>query len=126
MMDGHAGFGPGKPRVAFQTVSAKRMDEFKFAVGDDISAKIGHELNLQVVEGFEPFGLTRDKKTGELGPQAPKMNPTTGQILTKGGRPIYRTTVPVLGEAKDTLIQHDVVAAPVAKPAAMQPNPLAN
>ena len=46
-----------------------------------------------------------------------KVNPTTGEVLEKGGQPIYRHTRLVAGTANHTFVQHDRVSAtqPVVK-----------
>lgn len=125
LMQGHAGFTKPKPRVAFVTVSQQQMEHFKFAVGTDFSETLGKEVNLQVTEGFKPFGKSKDKQ-GNLVDQFPKINPANGSVLTKGGLPIYRKCEAVLGQANDNLIQHDVVivAQPIlaAKPANVMAN----
>lgn len=124
LMQGHAGFTKPKPRVAFVTVSKQQMEQFKFVIGQDFSEVLENEVNLQVTEGFKPFRMKKDAK-GNLVPQDPKMNPATKAVLTKGGLPIYRNCEAVLGEAKDTLIQHDAVVT-VQAPAAKAESVLSN
>lgn len=66
-------------------------------------AMFGSEANfdIQVVENTErnPFSST----------QEPKINPTTGEILTKDGQPIYRhTSIVMKGQAVNQFLTHDI------------------
>lgn len=58
------------------------------------------DLEIQVTENFEknPFSTK----------QEPKVNPSSGEILTKDGKPIYRHTMMVMkGKAVHTFVAHD-------------------
>lgn len=108
-MEGHPGIGARKPLVARLGVSAQQMEKFNFEVGQDISAVIGTDINIQVTESFEP------KTIGVMDDGTPKMQTAKtagkdGAFLTKDGKKIYRTAEVVFGDAHDDLIQHDVVA----------------
>lgn len=108
-MAGHPGINAGSNKlITWQTVSADKMKEYSFAVGQDLTKVIGMPCNIQVTEGFK--ARTWTDATGNVVSQEPKKAGKDGEILKKDGQPIYRNTALVFGEAKDTLIQHDVVA----------------
>lgn len=108
-MAGHPGINSGSNKlVTWQTVSADKMKEYSFSIGQDLTKVIGMPCNIQVTESFSP--RTWKDESGNVVSQQPKKAGKDGEILTKGGQPIYRNTALVFGEAVDTLIQHDVVA----------------
>jgi len=49
----------------------------------------GQEVNIEVTESFLPNYKAQN--------QEPKINPTTGQVIKVGGKPVYRHTELVLG-----------------------------
>lgn len=106
-MQGHAGIaGASRNRVTWQTVSKQMMEQYNFAVGDVLDDKIQRECNIQINEGFAARTWVAPDGTPQS--QQPKINPKTNAILKKNGNPIYRNSVLVFGEAKDTVIAHDV------------------
>ena len=109
-MEGHPGIGARKPLVARLGVSRQQMDKFNFEVGQDVSAVIDNDINIQVTESHEPktIGFEDDGVTVKL--QQAKIAGEGGSFLTKDGKKIYRTAEVVFGEAHDDLIQHDSVA----------------
>jgi hypothetical protein len=128
LMDGHPGFGVRKPAISWQNVSAKMMAKFGFQVGDNLSEKLGLEVNLQVKESTSPSDLwtadqfTFTNKEGKKVHRQPKTNPSTGAILVHDNKPIYRKVDLVSGVAKHEYVQHNGIVIPVAAPTKMQPN----
>lgn len=106
-MKGHPNFTEPKARVCFTTVSKEQMERFNFKEGDNLNEKTKVDWNIEVIEGFSPFGKRRNPDTQELEDQLPKMNPLTKQILMKGSKPIYRMSRLIRGVANDIMIQHD-------------------
>lgn len=106
-MQGHPKFLDPKARVAFQTVSAQQMEKYNFEKGQNLDEVLGIHFNIEVIEGFKPFGKTRDIVSGELVDQKPKINPITQIVMKKDGKPIFRTTNLIKGQANDVLIIHD-------------------
>lgn len=127
LMEGHPGFGPRKPAVSWQNVSEKKMNEIGFKIGDDLSSKLGFEVNLQVEETTDPSKLwssdqfTFVNKEGKKVSRQPKTNPATGAVLMYDNKPIYRKVVLVKGEAKHSYVQHNGIYIP-AKVSVMVPN----
>ena len=78
-------------------------DEAEFYSGEKVfTAKqlFGTALDIQVLEN-----TTKNKFSST---QEPKMNPATGEILTKDGEPIYRHTSLVLaGASEHSFMKHD-------------------
>lgn len=60
------------------------------------------QLKIQIVENTIQNPATPN--------QSPKVNPKTGKVLMHNGKPIYRHTTVVYGEAKNEFLKHDVVA----------------
>ena len=58
------------------------VESYDLKEGDDFSEKV-RDVELIVVESHEPAYEGQD----------PKINPNTGEVLTSGGKEIYRTTV---------------------------------
>lgn len=113
-MAGHPGINSNSNKlITWQTVSADKMKEYSFAVGQDLNKVIGMPCNIQVTESFKPRTWTDE--SGNVVSQQPKRAGKEGEILTKDSQPIYRNTALVFGEPVDTLIQHDVVAVNINK-----------
>lgn len=74
----------------------EQIAHFDLHVGDDVSVKI-QPTRIIVVEQLTPFNPK----------QQPKMNPTTGNIMLCGDKPIYRKTIaiPVNEQRYDTFIK---------------------
>ena len=86
-------------RICWENISVANIERWNLQVGDDFAAKVGSACKIVVEERVEPFYVG----------QKPKMNPTTGEILTKGGREIYRNSRLTFNMAEeDVLVQHDV------------------
>lgn len=111
-LEGYPGTGDNiERRVAFQTVSKQFIDKYSISQGCDFSITIGKPCKLLVTE-------TLDQRSWKGGEQQPKMNPSNGEILKQGGRPIYRNCeISFNLETVDTLIAHD--KASVVTPAAV-------
>jgi hypothetical protein len=114
-MAGHPGINPGSNKlITWQTVSAEKMAQYNFAVGQDLSKVVGMDCNIQVTESFEPRSW-KDAQGNTVSQEAKRAG-EGGSVLTKGGKSIYRNTGLVFGAANDTLIQHDnVVVSQSAK-----------
>lgn len=91
-------------RVAFQSMQKARLEKFGITEGCNLSAKIGVGVRLTVEENT----------TGGLGFQ-PKINPQTGEILTKAGQTIYRKVSLTDLNEPDTYVEHDTVATAAAQ-----------
>jgi len=109
-LEGYPGVGDGiQRRVAFQTVSKQFIDKYNITEGCDFSITIGKECKLLITETFE-------QRTWNGGEQQPKVNPSNGDILMNGGRPIYRNCeISFDLNAEDTLITHDKVGVNVTQ-----------
>jgi len=106
-------FLKGVPKVApatemrsfFQSISTDQIAAFNIQVGSDFHKVFPQFSNarIAVVESF-------NQRTWDGGAQSPKVNPSTGQVLMKDGKPIYRyTELSLDGSVEDTYIQHDNV-----------------
>lgn len=101
------GFANTKPRVGFLTGRVSDLEniisEYNLREGDDFSAKVApHRI------------VTIELKESEVPANKgfrPKMNPTTGELLTKEGEQIYWKTeiVPEGSDLQDRFLQHDIV-----------------
>jgi hypothetical protein len=86
------------------------IDEYDLKAGVDFSALVSPH-RIVVIEKVE------SKRDSEFG-YSEKINPSTGEVLTKDGEPIYRKTEVVAegSDIVDILITHDrseiVVTAP--------------
>lgn len=89
----------------------KLVEQFDLKEGDNFSQKV-MDTKLIVKEQNEPF----------YDGQEPKINPTTGEVVTHGGKEVYRNTiaVPEGSTEVDTLLVSDKV--PVEAQATMAPN----
>jgi hypothetical protein len=107
-MEGHPGVTPSNGKlITWQTVSAQKMSEYNFTVGQNLNEVLGFETNIQVNEGFIPRKW-KDSEGNEVTQEAKRAG-KDGELLTKEGKPIYRNTSVVFGPAKDTLVEHDTV-----------------
>ena len=107
-------------RVAFRTVDSEFMDEYDvFESEEDNICYFGEAINMDCKIVIEETHEQRTWETadGSLGEQEPKINPQTGEVLTKGGLPIYRNSRLTLNmEETDVFIVHDKVEATVKTP----------
>lgn len=101
------GFGSVKPKVGFITGRVNELDmllkEYNLKEGDDFSAKVSPS-RIITVEKLE-------SEVPENQGFRPKMNPSTGELLTKDGEQIYWKTE-VVSEGSDQFdqfVQHDVI-----------------
>ena len=86
-------------RVTWENISVRNIDAWDLKVGDDFTMKTGIPCKIVVKESTTPF----------YEGQNPKMNPSTGEILTKDGMEIYRNSVLTFDLSDtDSLIKHDV------------------
>lgn len=73
---------------------------------------------LKPLEGLKQLPgkiVVKESLTPAYDGQDPKINPQTGEVLTKGGSPIYRQTFFTQNPAEtDIFVAHDTVAVPVA------------
>ena len=102
-------------RVAFRTVDQEFMDEHNIFESEEdnvclLDEAIGMPCKIVVEETFEQ--RTWESSDGTIGEQEPKINPQTGEILTKGGLAIYRNSKLTLNMSElDVFIAHDKVTA---------------
>ena len=107
-------------RVAFRTVDAEFMDEYEIFESEedsicDFAEAIGMDCKIVIEETYDQ--RTWETADGTLGEQEPKINPQTGEVLTKGGLPIYRNSRLTLNvEECDVFIAHDKVSTKVKTP----------
>lgn len=113
------GFTPGQRVTAILTISPKKLQESGLALeettfcfdGDEtLSAEelLGIPVDIDVVENTEKNPLQPM--------QEPKINPTTSEVLTHKGKPIYRHTQLVAkGRARQEFLAHDVAAPTVGE-----------
>ena len=110
---------PKKDLIGFRTISTAQITALDIKVGSDLGACLGIPVALQVTESVEPRTWT--DKAGKLCVQEPKINPTTQQIMSSGGQPIYRNVDLVIADeainCKHTLLVADKaeVATAVSK-----------
>ena len=83
-------------------------------------ANLGHavaigdvHLNVQIDEATAPLNDYQAKNPDK----GQKINPSTKQVMTHGGLPIYSTTSVAFGEAQDTVLEADKVVEAVASEA---------
>lgn len=69
-------------------------------------------VDIEIEENFDANEYDANGETVRT-LSSPKVNPTTGETLAKGGQEIYRHTRLVAGTANHTFIQHDRVPATV-------------
>lgn len=106
-------------RVAFRNVDTTFIDMYKIQESEDdsicyfadcISAVTGNDVDCKIV-----IKETFIQRTWDGGEQQPKVNPKSGDVLTKNGQPIYRNThVTFNMSEQDEYIAHDKVTANVA------------
>lgn len=115
---GDGGFVNKERRVAFIAGETEQLKEYTEALsltpGCDFSVKTGSPKKLVIKESTTPF----------FAGQAPKINPSNGQLLsTKDGEPIYRRVSVVAensADAEDVFVAHHVaVTAAVEATAAV-------
>lgn len=90
-------------RTYFQSVSTDVIAAHKIEVGSNFHEVFKNFPNAKLIvrETFE-------QKKWDGGEQSPKINPSTGQAVTKEGRMIYRNVELSLdGLLEDNYIQHD-------------------
>jgi len=114
-LEGYPGVGDGvERRVAFQTVSNAFIEKYNVTEGCDFSIAIGKTCKLLVTETFE-------QRTWTGGEQQPKVNPSSGDVLMQGGRPIYRNCeISFNMEQADTLLAHDKAGVKATSAAPLQ------
>jgi hypothetical protein len=100
-LQGYPGVGDGtEQRVSFQTVSKAFIEKFKIEEGMDLAIATGKACKLWIHETFE-------QRTWDGGEQQPKVNPSSGDVLTCDGKPIYRNCHLVFDLSKeDVYIEH--------------------
>ncbi|HAV24738.1 MAG TPA: hypothetical protein DCX01_01045 [Bacteroidetes bacterium] len=115
-LEGYPGVGDGiERRVSYQSVSKHVMEKYNITEGVDFSIAIGKSCKLLVTETFEQRTWTNSD--GTKGAQNPKVNPSTAESLTQGGKPIYRNcTVTFDLATEDTFIAHDKAGVAQASP----------
>jgi len=117
-------------RVAFRNVDATFIEMYNIYesendntcfFADQIATVVDKAVNCKIV-----IEETHNQRTWDGGEQQPKVNPKTGDVLTKNGNPIYRNTwVTFDMTEEDTYIAHDkaTVKAPSAKAVATEDIP---
>tara|TARA_B100000519_G_scaffold57704_1_gene48237 strand:+ start:98 stop:619 length:522 start_codon:yes stop_codon:yes gene_type:complete len=117
-------------RVAFRNVDATFIEMYNIYesendnicfFADQIATVVDKAVNCKIV-----IEETHNQRTWDGGEQQPKVNPKTGDVLTKNGNPIYRNTwVTFDVTEEDTYIAHDkaTVKAPDAKAVATEDIP---
>lgn len=99
-------FANVRPKVGFivgrVTELEGMINEYNLKAGDDFSAKVGEPHKIVTLEKVE-------SEIPENQGYRPKINPTTGEHLTKDGEPIYwKTEVVAEGsDVHDVYLQHD-------------------
>lgn len=79
--------------------------------GADLAIVIGlPEAHLQIQEATTPF----------YEGQAPKVNPSTGEICMSGGKPIYRKVIATATPVADNILLIDVTPVKAATPEAVK------
>ena len=114
-LEGYPGVGDSvERRVAYQTVSKQFIEKYNITEDCDFAISIGKPCKLLITETF-------NQRTWEGGEQQPKVNPSSGDVLTKNGQPIYRNCeVSFDLDAVDTLIAHDRASVKTATAVANQ------
>jgi hypothetical protein len=84
----------------------KLVKQFNLKEGDDFSRKV-MPVKLTIKEQTTPF----------YDGQEPKINPTTGEVITSGGKEVYRSTFvnPEGSDEMDTLLVSDKVNVSVSE-----------
>lgn len=109
-------------RVAFRNVDSTFIEQYDIFesendnicfFADQIANVKGDAVSCKIV-----IQETHDQRTWDGGEQLPKVNPKSGDVLTKNGNPIYRNTwVTFDMTEEDTYIMHDKVGVKVSAPA---------
>lgn len=86
-----------KKRTAIQTFAKSVIAKLNLKAGDNLCAKLGEEVKLQVIESLDE----------QPGFQA-KVNPKTQEVLKSAGKTIYRKTQLARADEQDILVKHDV------------------
>ena len=112
-------------RVAFRNVDSTFIEKYDMYESEDdnicffadqIASVKGDAVNCKII-----IQETHTQRTWDGGEQAPKVNPKSGDVLTKDGNPIYRNTwVTFDMTEQDTYIAHDKVTASVSAPVQAQ------
>lgn len=107
-MKGVKGISPStERRVFFQSVSTDVIADHGIKEGSNF-----HQVFPQFPNARLVVRETFEQRKWDGGEQAPKVNPTTGQIMTREGKAIYRNVELSLdGKLEDNYIQHDVVSS---------------
>jgi hypothetical protein len=117
-------------RVAFRNVDATFIEMYNIYesendnicfFADQIATVTDKAVSCKII-----IQETHNKRTWDGGEQLPKVNPKTGDVLTKDGKPIYRNTwVTFDMSEEDTYIAHDkaTVSAPAVQPVATEDIP---
>ena len=102
-------------RVAFRNVDSTFIETYDIFESEDDNicffadqiAKVkGDAVNCKII-----IEETHNQRTWDGGEQQPKVNPKSGDVLTKNGQPIYRNThVTFDMSEQDVYIAHDKVA----------------
>lgn len=101
-------------RVAFRNVDSTFIEMYDIFESEDdnicyfadaISKVSGNDVDCKIV-----IQETHNQRTWDGGEQQPKVNPKSGDVLTKNGQPIYRNThVAFDMSEQDVYIAHDKV-----------------
>jgi len=114
-------------RVAFRNVDTTFIETYEIheSEEDDICffadqiAKVkGEAVECKII-----IEETHNQRTWDGGEQSPKVNPKTGDVLSKDGNPIYRNTwVTFDMSEQDTYIAHDKAVVKATQAAAVATN----
>lgn len=109
-------------RVAFRNVDSTFIEMYDIFeseddnicyFGDSIGKVVGKDVDCKIV-----IQETHLQRTWDGGEQQPKVNPKSGDVLTKDGQPIYRNThVTFDMSEQDVYIAHDKVEVKSKAPA---------
>lgn len=89
----------------------KMCSIYRIKDGFNYSEIVGPKARIVIEERLESE-LPEDTKGFQE-----KINPSTGEVLTKNGEVIYRKSIVVTDDTCDVLISHDKVSAPVTSKA---------
>lgn len=108
-------------RIAYRNVDSTFIDTYGIHESEDdnicffadqIANVKGEAVSCKII-----IEETHNQRTWDGGEQQPKINPKSGDVLTKNGQPIYRNTwVTFDMSEEDTYIMHDKVTAKVSAP----------
>lgn len=87
------------------------VERTNLRAGDDFSQKV-IPVRLVIRESLEP----------EYAEHQPKINPSTGEVVTSGGSPVYRSTKVVAANSPLEDLKLEIDRVPAEQSAAAQPN----